>query len=301
MVQIKLQLDWKPNAQFAGVLYAHYHGLYKQNDIDLEIIPWNDYTDTIDVLDNEGLVVASAEDNLIIKARAKGKPIIAIGTMMQYSGIGWMSLKSKNIYSFQDLKGKRVGIHNDGEVAVDVALKNANLTREDVEVVIVGYDYSELLVSGELDAMQCLIMVEPLEMETLGHHVNIISGRSQGYSVYAQVLAINRQLLSECSDIWMGFLQATFSGWRHALLDPYDVSKIISQTYLKDSTPELQKKMLDAMKPIIIGDVGIDHIGWMENTRWERSISYLIDQKNLSNPMRPEDVMTNHFMEVIYR
>lgn len=57
---------------------------------------------------------------LLIRARAAGEPVKAIGTMMQFSGIGWMALKSAGIRSVRDFKGKRVGIHGDGETALAI-------------------------------------------------------------------------------------------------------------------------------------------------------------------------------------
>ena len=84
MVQIKLQLDWLPNFQFAGVFYAHYQGWYSQAGIDLEIIPWQAMTNPLDSLDQDGFIIAVAEENLIIKSKSEGKPILSIGTMLQY-------------------------------------------------------------------------------------------------------------------------------------------------------------------------------------------------------------------------
>jgi ABC-type nitrate/sulfonate/bicarbonate transport system substrate-binding protein len=40
-----LQLDWKPNAQFAGILWAHQKGWYREVGIDLQIRSWQRFVD----------------------------------------------------------------------------------------------------------------------------------------------------------------------------------------------------------------------------------------------------------------
>jgi ABC-type nitrate/sulfonate/bicarbonate transport system substrate-binding protein len=92
MIPISLQLDWKPNAQFAGILVAHHLNQYAEQGIDLEIRPWRPYLNQVDVLQEEGNVIVSTEDNLLIRGRAAGQPVRAIATMMQYSGLSWMTL-----------------------------------------------------------------------------------------------------------------------------------------------------------------------------------------------------------------
>jgi ABC-type nitrate/sulfonate/bicarbonate transport system substrate-binding protein len=93
MVPFLLQLDWKPNAQFAGILIAHYRNQYAEQGIDLKILPWQAYLNQVDVLKQEGNYIVSTEDNLLIRGRASGQPVRAIATMMQYSGLGWIALK----------------------------------------------------------------------------------------------------------------------------------------------------------------------------------------------------------------
>ena len=124
MISITLQLDWKPNAQFAGILWAHHHGWYARAGIDLTIVPWWPGFNQMDALESDANVIVSTEDNLHLFARAQGKPVKAIGTMVQFSGIGWMTLNSANIRSIADLKGKRIGTHPDGLTAIKVAPKD---------------------------------------------------------------------------------------------------------------------------------------------------------------------------------
>lgn len=300
MFSLALQLDWLPNAQFAGILYAQNAGWYRQAGIDLTILNWEPYTNQVDALTGDRHIVVSTEDNLLIRARGNGAPVKAIGVMMQFSGIGWMALADSGIRTIPDLRGKRLGIHPDGEAAIQLALSRYGVAHTEVDIQEVGYDYAELLSSHQLDAMQCLLMVEPLELAALGHQVNTIRGLDVGYKVYAQVLATTDHLVEQHADELVSFLDVTFAGWRAAFANPGRCAAIIAADYLPESNPHLQEQMLLAMQPIFEGTVGLSRLGWMERERWLGSIDYLHHYQLLDRPILPEEVMTNHLMARVY-
>jgi ABC-type nitrate/sulfonate/bicarbonate transport system substrate-binding protein len=75
-------------------------------------------------------VIVSTEDNLLIRGVDRSIPIKAVGSMMQYSGLGWIALKSSGIPTLADLKGKPVGIHGDGETGQKISMAQFGLTPE---------------------------------------------------------------------------------------------------------------------------------------------------------------------------
>lgn len=300
MSAITLQLDWKPNAQFAGILLAHHLGWYQDAGIDLTILPWQSHTNPVDALDAAENIIVSTEDNLLIRARATGKPVKAIGVMMQYSAIGWMALKKSGIRHITDLRGKRLGIHGDGETVVDIVLARFGMSRKDLEVVEVGFDYDHLLNSGEYDAVQCLVMVEPLELEHQGFELQILPAYEYGYEVYSQVIATTERLLAAEPEVLTRFLQVTFNGWRQAFQEPQPAAQIVANHYLPEAKAEVEARMLTAMQPVFEGKVGLTRLGWMEHNRWQQSIGYLWEHRLIERPVAADEVMTNSLMEVVY-
>jgi len=300
MIHLKFQLDWLPNAQFAGIIYAHHLGWYEEVGINLEIIPWQAHTNQMDMLQSTENFVVSTEDNLLIRARAEGHPVKAISSMMQYSGIGWMSLKESGFSSLSDLRGKKLGIHPDGELAIKIALANQNMTSDDLSIEDVGFDYIDLLVNKKIDAMQCLIMVEPLEMLQMGYEVNIIQGSKLGYQVYAQVIGTTERLIEKYPEELVNFLRVTYAGWRQVFQEPSLTSEIIVKEYLRTSEIDLQAKMIIAMQPLFEGNIGFEKMGCMDTDRWMKSISYLVKNKMVVKAPNVEEVMTTDLMRRVY-
>jgi len=300
MFPIQLQLDWKANAQFAGILMAHYLGWYTKCGIDLAIIPWQAYLNQVDVLKHNGNVIVSTEDNLLIRGHAAGQSVKAIAAMMQYSGIGWMALQSSGITQISDLIGKKVGIHGDGETAIRITLEHYGLSQQDVEIVEVGFDYPELLERGDYAAIQCLVAIEPLELAEAGFSLQVMPAYEWGYEVYSQVIATTDRLVTSEPNALKDFLKITFDGWRYAFVNPEEVANIVVSHYLSESTPNMQRKLIAALQPLFAGTVGMERLGWMDAVRWQKSIDYLKTYSLIDQLISAEDVMTNQFMEQIY-
>ena len=74
---ISVQLDWKPNAQFAGHLAADHSGLFAARGVEVEILPWEVHTDPVAGLDIPGRIAVS-EDNLAIQSLAAGNDVIVL-------------------------------------------------------------------------------------------------------------------------------------------------------------------------------------------------------------------------------
>jgi ABC-type nitrate/sulfonate/bicarbonate transport system substrate-binding protein len=255
----------------------------------------------VDLLRNDDNMVITADDQLIIKACAANQPIKAIAAMLQFSAFGWLVLAESDITTMSHLRGKRVGVHGDGQLALDIALAHFNMTRHDLEVVPLGYDYAGALRSRACDAIQGFVVTEPFELETQGLAVRAIPAYEWSYEAYAQVLAANESLINRSPDMLVRFLQLTFDGWRHALAEPNRAVQIITDHYLPASSPALEGKILDALRPFLFGNVGLERLGWMETDRWRQSIGYLAKHNLIRPNLEPQEVMTDQLISTAYQ
>jgi NitT/TauT family transport system substrate-binding protein len=301
MTKITMQLDWKPNSQFAGVLYADHKGWYSEAGLDVTLVPGHSSMHYLDAFDIPGNVIVSLDGTLFIKGRAAGKPIKAIAAMFQKSPLGWMMPKSSGIRSISDFKGKRIGAYAEGQRALDLVLTKNGMTRDDLTVVEVkGFDYYEVLNSGELDAIQCFVMIEPVEVSSKGLDLHIISATDVGYEAgYTQTVATTDHLLDAEPEAVTKFLKVTFDGWRYALQHPGEIAQIIAEHYLPEADAKMEEQKLRALEPIVLGDVGMERLGWMDRQKWERNIKHLISQ-GLIEPVQVEEVMTLKFIEATF-
>jgi hypothetical protein len=127
-VTLTVQLDWKPNAQFAGLLVTQHLGWFADAGLDVRIRPWVPGTDPLDRVPHEVGTIAVSEDNLAIRAAALG----------HRSGTGITTTSSPFLTALTDqvrawlAEGTRVVLAGDANVAPT----DSNVFRIDMIAVV---------------------------------------------------------------------------------------------------------------------------------------------------------------------
>ena len=88
-VAVTFQLDWKPTAQFAGLLLARERGWYREAGIELTLRPIPKDEGVVSNVVHHPRWIGSSESGVLLQARSSGMPIRAIGTMLQ--GPDWQA------------------------------------------------------------------------------------------------------------------------------------------------------------------------------------------------------------------
>lgn len=119
--KVVLQLKWKHQFQFAGFYAAQMQGFYSEEDLDVDIKPFVGEGGVVDAVIS-GSAQFGIADSSIVLARMTGKPVVVVATIFQHSPLGLLSLKSSEILSPLELKGKRVMYLKNADDAVITAM-----------------------------------------------------------------------------------------------------------------------------------------------------------------------------------
>ncbi|MEB3279033.1 MAG: ABC transporter substrate-binding protein [Lyngbya sp.] len=284
---LTLQLDWKYNVQFAGVLLADYYQLYRKQGLKIDIQPWDFGVDVLEIVAENPTILGCAEQDVILAAQAAGKPIKAVATMFQTSPLGLMSMPDNNIASLQDLVGKKVGVHGDTQKVMDLVMGYSKLPPDDIEVVDISYDekYDKLL-TGEVDAVQCYLVDEPIGFAyQTGIEPTVIRLSDYGYDAYVQTIFAHNSLLETQREQVKAFLKATFQGWKLALENIPKAAEIVVENYVnpksKYNNLDYQTQSLELISEYItLGESLDEPLGLISTERWrtmsERLVKYNI-------------------------
>ena len=108
---IRLQLQWFPQAQFAGYFAAKDQGFYKDEGLDVTILPG-----AVEIVACHGRRRWTARNSasagcraMLARPRVAAPTSVVIGQVFQRSATLQVSFKDKNITEPEDLKGKKVG------------------------------------------------------------------------------------------------------------------------------------------------------------------------------------------------
>lgn len=229
--EVRVQLQWVAQSQFAGYFVAKDLGFYEDECLDVEILEG-----AVEIVPQTVLATGGAEFGLAwvpkaLVSREQGADIVNIAQVFERSGTLEVSFADSGIESPEDWAGKTVGnwgFGNEYELTAAIELFGV----EDVELVGQNFDMLALL-NGELDAAEAMIYNEYaqlLEAENPDtgelyqpEDFNVIDFNDVGTAMLQDAVWVNADWITEegNEDIAVRFLKATFRGWIHCL-DNFD-------------------------------------------------------------------------------
>jgi NitT/TauT family transport system substrate-binding protein len=275
---LTMQLDWKFNVQFAGLFVADHQGLYRQKGLNVQIKPWESNLIVPEVVAANPMTIGCSEQNLILEAQANGAPIKAVATMFQASPYALMTLPDRNLRTLKDLVGQKVGVHADGVKVMELVKGINGLNPTDIEVIeVIEIPYEnklDRLISGELDALQCYAVDEPISFEAkVGQPPILLPMDQYGYKAYAQVFFTTDQMLQQAPDQVRAFLEASFAGWKLAMADIPGTARLVAETYAeadsKYTNVSYQQQSLKLVADYVLRGIPADQIGTIAPDQWQ--------------------------------
>jgi NitT/TauT family transport system substrate-binding protein len=294
---VRLQLQWAPQAQFAGYFAAVGEGYYEAENLDVQILDGG--PDVIPQL------VGSAEDGpeftiswvpKVLEARVGNPPsdLVNIAQVFQRSGTLSVSWKDSNITSPADFKGKKVGVWDFGnEFEVTAAAKKAGLEAgTDYEKVTQPFDMT-LLLRREIDVAEAMIyneyaqVLEAVNPDTGALYqpqdLNVINYNDEGTAMLQDALFARASWLSQegNEDVAVRFLRASFKGWIFCRDHPDDC---IQYTVDQGSTLGAghQAWMMNEVNPLVWPSP--NGIGILDAGLWQQTVDVSIEAGIITGP-----------------
>jgi NitT/TauT family transport system substrate-binding protein len=157
---VKLQLQWVPQAQFAGYYAALDQGYYKDAGLDVTILAGGPDVNNLQVVASGGADLGVSWVPKTLQSREGGTDLVTIAQVFQRSGTRMVSFKDKSILAPKDLAGKKIGSWLGGnEPELFAALTKAGLDPTKENVIKQNFDMVAF-VQGDLDAAQAMIYNE---------------------------------------------------------------------------------------------------------------------------------------------
>jgi NitT/TauT family transport system substrate-binding protein len=286
-VSVSLQLQWYPQAQFAGYFAAKEQGYFEAEGLDVKIL---DGSATI-VPQTVGSSPNGPEFTIawvpkVLQAREAGSDLVDIAQIFQRSGTLSVSWKDSNITTPANFKGKKVGVWGFGnEFEVTAGAKKAGLEQgTDYTKYIQDFNMS-LILSRQIDVSEAMIyneyaqLLESLNPKT-GELVqptdlNVISWNDFGTAMLQDALFARASWLAKPGneDVAVRFLKASFQGWMYCRTKPDDC---IQYTVNAGSTLGAghQRWMMNEINPLVWPSK--NGIGIMDPAAWQQTVDVAI-------------------------
>lgn len=276
--RVTLQLKWLHQFQFAGYYAAQAQGFYREEGLDVTILPGaSDVVPLAEVL--AGRAQFAVGDSDLLVERVKGQPIVAMAALFQHSPYVILSRKDSNIRSPRDLVGKKVMLASgQGEVQLRAMLRHEGVEPGRVNIVPQTWSLDDL-IAGRVDAMSAYATVEPRQLLNRGVAPSIMRGADFGVDFYGDILFTSQSEVDRQAQRTEAFLRASLKGWTYALSHPNEIADIILTlpgVAQRGLTRDALVREADDMRAFILPDV-ID-VGHLSATRFDNIAGVLAGQ-----------------------
>jgi NitT/TauT family transport system substrate-binding protein len=292
LTKVRLQLQWVPQAQFAGEIAAKAEGYYTAEGLDVTFMDGGPNVANITV----GCAKDGPEFTLgwvpkaLVAVEANGGAdcdLVSIAQIFQRSGTRSVSWKESNITKPEDFKGKKVGVWDFGnEYEVTAGAKKAGLTAgTDYTKVIQLFDMSALL-KKEIDVAEAMTYNEYAQVLEAKNpatgqlyqasDLNVIDWNQVGTAMLQDAVFARKSWLSQAGseDTAVKFLRATFKGW---IFCRDNQAKCLEHVLAAGTTlgKGHQAWQLNEVNDLIWPSPG--NIGFTDKALWDQTIQIALD------------------------
>lgn len=231
LTKVRLQLKWLPNAQFMGFYFAKEKGYYKEEGLDVEIIPGGP-----DLVPTNQVSVGAAEFGLanlyaILPFIEQGHPVVEVGQIFQKSSFLLISKKEKGVVTPKDLAGKKVGAWlGNAEFPVYALLDKYGLDKNKDLTIIKQDNSMGAFLNGSYDVASAHTYNEYLVLLESGlkpEDINVIDLEKEGTGMLEDCLIVNTEWLAKNKEVAAKFMKATMRGWADACKDPAAATEMV--------------------------------------------------------------------------
>ena len=293
---VSLQLQWAPQAQFAGYFAADRQGYYAAQGLKVNLLPGGPTVDNQTVgSDPSGpeFTIAWVPKVLVLRDKSQSD-LVDIGQVFQRSGTREVSWKATGISSPADWKSKNVGVWdfgNDYEVIAAGRKQTPPLeANTDYKRVIQPFDMS-LLLNKQIDTAEAMIYNEYAQVLEANNpatgalyqpaDLNLIDFNQVGTAMLQDAVWARSAWLGQAgnTDVATRFLRASFQGWIFCRDNP---AKCVQ--YVTDAGSTLgaghQAWMMNEINALIWPSAS--GIGDMPKATWEQTNQIALDAKLLT-------------------
>ena len=278
VASVKMQLGWLASNGLLGEVAAQKMGYFKDEGIDLEIVPGGPNVDGVaGVAAGQSTLGQISSSPSVMLARSAGIPVKAFLSGYRKHPFTYFSLKQNAIRTPKDMIGKTIATQPTAYILLRALLAQNGIAEDQVKIVNMGSDMNQLL-TGQADAVTGWV-TNTNALKILGEDRVDMMLWDAGLELYANVYYTTDEQLDQHQDVLVRFTRAAAKGWGYVRDNPTE-----AVDYLVEAYPNLDKASeLEAVGSVIdfsFGDT-TKASGWgsMTKENWEAQIKAYSDLK----------------------
>ncbi len=243
LIKLRFQSQWVVQAQFGGYYAALDQGYFKDEGLDVQILPGGPDINNLQVVASGGAEIGTSWVPKTLASREGGTDLVTISQILQRSGTRMVSFKNSNITTPTQFAGKKIGSWFGGnEPELFAAMTKAGLDPKKEDVIKQDFNMVAF-TSADLDVAQAMIYNEYAQvLETKNpatgqlykpEDLNVIdfNDPSIGTAMLQDAVIARDSWLKQPGneDVAVKFLKASYRGWMYCRDNPDKCADILTK------------------------------------------------------------------------
>lgn len=273
LLHVRLQTDWFPQGEHGGFYYALAKGYYRQEGLDVEILPGGlTYMGALKLTEGQADFAMNKAES-ILRHVDQGMPLRIVMATLQHDPQAVMMHAESPVQDFKDLDGRQI-------IAMPGGTWLSFLERKyGVQPIIIPSDKGmERFLSSPDVLQQCMVTCEPYYALRHGVETRTLLLSKSGFDSY-HIVATSEKFAAEHPEAVQAFIRASIRGWVDYLTkDPTPAFDLI-----KARNPRQSDSLLNyARKELVDGGYAFGtgrscDYGLISDARMEALASQLLD------------------------
>lgn len=288
---VTYRLKWLKNSSTVGDLYADVHGYFADQGLAVTVRPGGPERDAIKELELGQAQFGVASADQVIRALAKGSPVVVIAQIFQVNPLQWIYRASHPpIDALADLEGLTIGITFGGndETIMRTLLAKAGLGDRDVTLMSVRYDFTPFY-RGQADLWpiyrnsQGIVIAD--RMTRSGEPVRFFNPADFGVRFVANSVVTHQHLLETRPDLVQRFRRALLEGWQAALDERNEARALATIARFDPETPpDLMARQLRVTRELVRPTADFP-VGRLDVEAWRQTEAIMHRQGLIPEPV----------------
>jgi len=224
--EIKLQLKWRHQFQFAGYYVALDQGYYRDAGLEVTLIEAQPDTDMVDEVVSGRAEFGIGTSELLLARQTQ--PVVALAPIYQHSPFA-LAARADRASNLHELVGQPIMLEpGAAEILALFQQEGVSIDQLDIRPHTQRIDD---LISGRVAAMSVYSTTEPYQLRRLGFNYNLFSARASGIDFYGDILFTTEDQIRRHPKRVKGFLDASLAGWREAIAHSETAIDLIMERY----------------------------------------------------------------------
>ncbi|MEA2661208.1 MAG: NitT/TauT family transport system substrate-binding protein [Chloroflexota bacterium] len=302
--KVKMMLDYLPSVGQLGFVEAAALGYYADAGLEVELTPGRGSAPTLQFVGSDQAEFGYADGATLAVQVAAGVPVKMVAGIFQTGSNSIAFLCDRPVAKPADLKGISIGgpAGAAGWVALGAAMEKAGLPADAFKRVTVATEAkADALFGGTLPVVTTTLydLSINVRLAEKGKKVCQIPISDWGAPMMGQGIITTDKILKSNPDLVSRFVAASLKGWDAAVANPSrgiaDMFKLFPDAYANPAQAEDCWKLVPQMfhTPASTGT----KLGWMAPEDWVSTLTILQSGGILQQPLKPEQVYTNQFVQ----